>query len=191
VATLFLKLRSEKVALRAASQMPLASLVCERWLYTTCLVFGLDIEEQQCSGFRHQYSIYQLEYSHNLQFQAGKQREEVFQALINRSRSLLNLNRAKTIFGAKNRPQHRRRDRNPARWGVVVETPRYDVTVFKVHYGKLTLKIYTKGERVLRIEVIVHNTKELRRRTCAGILSENRHTAAGRSGEISQLLVVV
>jgi len=37
----------------------------------------------------------------------------------------------------------------------------YDVTVFKVHYGKLTLKIYSKGERVLRIEVIVNNTKEL------------------------------
>jgi len=26
----------------------------------------------------------------------------------------------------------------------------------------LTLKIYTKGERVLRIEVVVHNTQELR-----------------------------
>jgi hypothetical protein len=25
----------------------------------------------------------------------------------------------------------------------------------------LTLKIYTKGERVLRIEVVVHNTQEL------------------------------
>jgi hypothetical protein len=34
--------------------------------------------------------------------------------------------------------------------------------VFKVHYGKMTLKIYTKGERVLRTEVIVHNTKEYR-----------------------------
>jgi hypothetical protein len=43
----------------------------------------------------------------------------------------------------------------------VVETPAYDLTVFQVHYGKLTLKIYTKGERVLRIEVIVHNAKEL------------------------------
>jgi hypothetical protein len=44
----------------------------------------------------------------------------------------------------------------------VVETPAYDVTIFKVHYGKMTLKIYSKGERVLRIEVIVHNTKEYR-----------------------------
>ena len=43
----------------------------------------------------------------------------------------------------------------------MVETPTYDLTVFQVHYGKMTLKIYTKGERVLRIEVIVHHTKEL------------------------------
>lgn len=28
---------------------------------------------------------------------------------------------------------------------VVVEKPTYDLTVFKVHCGKLTLKIYTKG----------------------------------------------
>jgi len=44
---------------------------------------------------------------------------------------------------------------------VVVERPTYDLTVFKLHFGKLTAKVYTKGERVLRIEVIVHNTKAL------------------------------
>ena len=32
----------------------------------------------------------------------------------------------------------------------MVETPAYDLTIFKVHYGKMTLKIYSKGERVLR-----------------------------------------
>jgi len=137
------------------------SQVCERWLYTTCLVFGLDLEEQQRSGFRYPYSTYPVEYSRHLQFQVGQQREEVFQALIDRSRSLLNLNRVKTIFGAKNRPPHRRRHRNPTRWGGVVATPTYDLTVFQVHYGQRTLKIYTQGERVLRIEVIVHHTKEL------------------------------
>jgi hypothetical protein len=41
----------------------------------------------------------------------------------------------------------------------VVERPSYDLTVFKIHCGKLTLKIYSKGERVLRIEAIVHNTR--------------------------------
>jgi len=44
----------------------------------------------------------------------------------------------------------------------VVETPTYDLTVFQVPYGKRTLKIYTQGERVLRVEVIVHNTREYR-----------------------------
>lgn len=44
----------------------------------------------------------------------------------------------------------------------MVETPKYDRTIFKLHFGKLTLKAYTKGERVLRFEAIVHNTKELR-----------------------------
>src|SRR6266850_1507786 len=33
--------------------------------------------------------------------------------------------------------------------------------IFKLHCGKLTLKIYTKGERVLRIEAVLHNSEEL------------------------------
>jgi hypothetical protein len=44
----------------------------------------------------------------------------------------------------------------------VIEKPRWDLTLFKVHFGLLTLKGYTKGEHVLRFEAIVHNTKQLR-----------------------------
>src|ERR1700751_5747398 len=51
--------------------------------------------------------------------------------------------------------------RRPARWEVAVERPVYDLTIFKLHCGKLTLKIYTKGERVLRIEAVAHNIQEL------------------------------
>lgn len=43
----------------------------------------------------------------------------------------------------------------------VIERPTYNLTVLKLHFGKLTLKAYTKGERVLRFEAIVHNTTEL------------------------------
>jgi hypothetical protein len=43
-----------------------------------------------------------------------------------------------------------------------VQTHSYDLTVFKIKWGNLTLKIYDKGGRVLRIEVVVHNAKELR-----------------------------
>jgi hypothetical protein len=44
---------------------------------------------------------------------------------------------------------------------VVVERPAYDLTLFKVHFGNLTLKAYSKGEHVLRFEAVVHNTRDL------------------------------
>ncbi len=37
--------------------------VCERWIYSTCLCFALDLEEQERSKFQYQYSNYQIEYS--------------------------------------------------------------------------------------------------------------------------------
>lgn len=140
--------------------------VCERWIYTSCLCFALDLKDQQKSGFRYQYSIYQLEYSQNLIFHLGGQMEQVFQGLIDRTRARLHVKSLKTIFGFKGRP-HRDRKGKPPRLEVVVETPRYDLTIFKLHFGKLTLKAYTKGEHVLRFEAIAHNTKELR---CGRIL---------------------
>jgi hypothetical protein len=36
------------------------------------------------------------------------------------------------------------------------------LTVFKLVFGKLVLKIYDKGGRLLRIEVVVNNVEELR-----------------------------
>jgi hypothetical protein len=86
--------------------------------------------------------------------------DQIFQAWMDRTHVPLNLDGIQTIFGDKNRPHYDKRRKNPTRWGVVVEKPTYDLTIFKVHYGKMTLKIYTKGARVLRIEVIVHNAKQ-------------------------------
>src|ERR1035441_9315179 len=62
----------------------------------------------------------------------------------------------------KRRPRYHKRKGKSAEWEVAVEKPTYDLTIFKLHCGKLTLKIYTKGERVLRLEAVVHNTQELR-----------------------------
>jgi hypothetical protein len=133
--------------------------VCERWIYT-CLSLALDSEEQAASDFRYQYSIYQGEYSHNLLFRVGGQMEQVFQGLIDRTRARLNVKHLKTIFGAKARPHRDRKGKTP-QVGIVVETPTYDLTIFKLHFGQLTLKGYTKGERALRFEAVVHNTREL------------------------------
>jgi hypothetical protein len=47
------------------------SQVCNRWIYTACLCFGLDLAEQARTGFGYSYSIYQVEYSRNLIFADG------------------------------------------------------------------------------------------------------------------------
>jgi len=119
------------------------------------------LEEQKRSRFHYQYSNYQIEYSRNLLFEVGGYMEQVFQALIDRSRAPLDLKTIRTILGYQRRPRYRKRKQRSAQWEVVVERPTYDLTIFKLQCGKLTLKIYTKGERVLRIEAIAHNTQEL------------------------------
>ena len=137
------------------------SQACERWIYSTCLCFVLDLEEQERSGFRYQYSNFQVEYSRNLLFEIGGRMEQVFQALIDRSRAALDLKTIKTILGYKHRPKYRKRKGRSAEWEVAVERPTYNLIIFKLHCGRLTLKIYTKGERVLRIEAVAHDTAEL------------------------------
>jgi hypothetical protein len=133
---------------------------CERWIYSACLCFALDLAEQQRTGFGYSYSVYQGEYSRNLLFTRGCTMEQVFQSIIDRTRAPLDIKAIKTIFGRKHRPFKKNRNGKGPRLEVVVERPAY-LTVFKVHWGKMTVKIYSKGERVLRIEVIAHNTRDL------------------------------
>jgi len=135
--------------------------VCDRWLYSSCLCFALPLADQERTAFRYAYSIYQLEYSRNLLFERGMQMEQLFEALIDRTRTRLDVKQLKTIFGTKRRPFRRRGTKQP-RLEVVTERPVYNLTVFKIHFGHLTLKLYTKGANVLRCEVIVHNTKALK-----------------------------
>lgn len=137
--------------------------VCDRWLYTACLHFGLSLEEQKATRFRYDYSVFQIEYSRNLLFKRGCQLEQCFQGLIDRTRTHLDIKCLKTIFGMKRRPfWPQDKIKQPPREEIVIERPRHDLTIFKIHFGKLTVKLYSKGARVLRCEAIVHNTKALK-----------------------------
>jgi len=137
------------------------SQLCDRWIYTACLCFGLSLEEQERSGFQYAYSVYQVEYSRNLLFTEGGQMEQVFQDLVDRNRARLGLRQIRTIFGTHHRHTRARTGQRASRVAVTLERPVYSLTVFKLHFGQLTLKGYTKGERVLRFEAIVHNPREL------------------------------
>ena len=144
--------------------------VCERWIYSSALCFALTREEQQRSGFHYQYSVFQLELSRNLLFARGGTMDEVYQKLIDRTRQPLELEHLKTIFGFRHRPRQKlKRGRPGPEVAKEVQAQGYDLTVFKVRWGNLTLKIYDKGGRVLRVEVVVHNAKELR---CGRVLQK-------------------
>jgi hypothetical protein len=135
--------------------------VCDRWIYSACLCFGLGLADQHGSRFVYDYSIYQVEYSRNLLFASGATMDRVFDAMVDRTRSRLDVPTLRTLFGVKQRPRISRPDLSP-RVGCVIERPQYGLTIFKVHFGALTLKGYTKGEHVLRFEAVCHNTNALR-----------------------------
>jgi hypothetical protein len=92
----------------------------------------------------------------------------------------------RTLFGVRQRPAGT--DEPSMKLAAVIERPRYDLTLFKVHFGLLTLKGYTKGERVLRFEAIVHNTRTLK--TGRGLEKFPEITArlAGMAGRFCTML---
>jgi hypothetical protein len=161
--------------------------VCDRWIYSACLCFGLDLAEQEASGFRYAYSVYQAEYSRNLLFKSGAQMEELFDRVLDRTRSRLDIPAIRTLFGLKARPHRNRKDGPPAQ-EIVIEKPRYVLSWFRISFGRLQLKAYTKGEHVLRFEATVHNAKELRCRRSLENFAEIIDRLAGMADRFATAL---
>ena len=72
--------------------------VCQQWIYSTCLCFALDSDEQERTGFHYSYSVYQLEYSRNLLFRSGGQMEDLFQRMVDRTRARLDVPQVRRLF---------------------------------------------------------------------------------------------
>lgn len=179
--------------LAARLQQPSAigqlAAVCERWIYSSALCFGLTRQEQARSRFAYQYSVFQLELSRNLLFARGDTLDEVYQKLIDRTRQPLDLEHLKTIFGYRHRPRQKlKRGRTGPEVVKAIQSHGYDLTVFKVQWGNLTLKIYDKGGRVLRVEVVVHNAKDLR---CGRVLEKLPALLEKMSGMLVRFLNTV
>ena len=107
--------------------------VCQRWIYSACLCFALDLDEQQRSRFVYGFAIYQLEYRRNLIFADGHSMQQIFDTVVDRTRSRLDVPKLRTIFGTAQRPRGTRRRSSAIE--AAIETPTYDLTVFKCHFG--------------------------------------------------------
>jgi hypothetical protein len=92
-----------------------------------------------------------------------------YQKLIGRTRQSLGIEHLKTIFGHTHRPHNQSKRGRVPDLSKAVDAARYDLTVFRVKWGNLTLKIYDKNGRVLRVEVAASNARELR---CGKVLEK-------------------
>jgi hypothetical protein len=133
---------SQDAAIGRLGQNAQHGFTADRWICTACLCFGLDLAGQQASGFRYACSACQAEYSRNLIFACGARMDRVFGTIAGRTRSRPDVPALRTLFGVRKRPAG---TAEPSlKLAVVIERPAYDLTLFKVHFGLLTLKGYTK-----------------------------------------------
>ena len=102
-------------------------------------------------------------------------------------RRRLDIPALRTLFGLKARPHHNRKSGPPAQ-DIVIEKPQYGLSWFRIRFGRLQLKAYTKGEHVLRFEATVHNTKELRCRRSLEHFSEIITLLAGMADRFAATL---
>lgn len=144
---------------------PMIRGLCESWVLGTALSFALNRHDREKSDFQYDWRVYQIEYSRNYIFRSGRTMDEIYQGLIDRNRSRLDVKNLKTIFGVRSRPHKRLRSANEPRGRrdavfKEVASPEYDLTVFKLHWRYWSLKLYDKGARLLRGESVEHNVKK-------------------------------
>lgn len=143
--------------------------VCRRWVYSSVLCFAMHSEERRRTGFEYDWRIFQLEYSRNYLFHSGRAMGEIHNGMIDRNRGRLGVREVKTIFGVRGRPHQRLRDANEPRGRrdtafKTVKELEHDLSVFKLHWGNSTLKVYDKGARLLRVEAVEHNIRKTKTR---------------------------
>ena len=100
----------------------------------------MDLADQDRTLLRYSYSIYQVEYSRNLQFTSGAVMDRVFDTVVDRVRSRLDVPRLRTLFGVRQRP--RGTGEPSMKLSTTIERPSYEPAIFKVHFGLLTVKAY-------------------------------------------------
>ena len=62
--------------------------------------------------------------------------QRLFNTVVDRTRSRLDVSNIRTIFGTAQRPRRTRKQASMIE--AAIEAPAYDLTVFKLHFGRLT-----------------------------------------------------
>jgi len=127
--------------------------VCRRW--APRVMMSLTTEEIRQSRLGQQFFFFQAEYCFNMLFHQPRHLDWVYQHLIDNTRTRLRPAIISTIFGKD------RRGVKIKSMSIAIENPEYDLTIINIWFGKNRIKIYDKGDRVLRVEVTINQPKAL------------------------------
>lgn len=122
--------------------------VADRWIYRVLPV--LSYKQRHDTRFRYEWSLAQMEISHNLVFRENYPVSELFHRHIDLNRRFFGPKSISTVFGKK-------RPGRPSANVSIYQS--YDsVTVFRVKHGRAVIKQYDKHQRILRTEVVANDT---------------------------------
>lgn len=123
--------------------------VVDRWVYRVLPI--LTKKERYQTGFRYDWCVAQIEYSHNLVFRPAFPLGQLFQRHIDLNRRMLSPQSIATVFGK------RKNARGTEKTSLAVYQQYQTRTVLKVRHFSSVIKQYNKHERILRTECVCND----------------------------------
>ncbi len=156
---------------------------CDRWVYRVAPFFSTN--QRRAGGLYYEYFFSQVEYCHNLIFKRSVALQNLFDRIIDRSRSIGRPDMLSTFFGHRlgcnyaGKLQTKIVDRDKAH------------PVVKTWYKKGWIKQYEKQGRLLRTEYCVNNTYDVGVQKSLKHLIPLRHRLADINQRYNEWLVPI
>ena len=124
----------------------------------------------------------------DLVFACGPVMDRLLNAVVDRTRSRLDVPKVRTLVGSKGRPHREPGEERSPRQAVVIEKPRWNLTIFKVHFGLVDAGgIHRRRTRpALRGDRTSHQAARLRPN--AGQVRPDHHPAAAMVDRFTSIL---
>jgi len=128
--------------------------LCDHWAYKLLPV--LSYQERHKSGFRYQWFLHQVEFSHNMVFRSPLALTKLFHSHVALNYEHFHPAQIERFFG------HRSRGNYDKNCSLRINHQAEAVTVLRIHSRGCSLKQYNKKQRVFRSEITVTNVRDLK-----------------------------
>lgn len=128
--------------------------LCDHWTYKLLPV--LTYQERHKSGFRYQWFLHQIEFSHNMVFKNPFALTKLFHSHVALNYEHFSPAQIERFFG------HRHKGNYDKNCSLRINHQTEAVTVLRIHSRGCSLKQYNKKQRVFRSEITTTNVRDLK-----------------------------